>query len=645
MIKLQNIKKKFITGGVETEVLKGINLSINRGEFVAIIGQSGSGKSTLMNILGCLDTPSSGKYLLEDQDISKFDRDALSNLRLKTFGFIFQRYNLLNSNDVKNNVALPGVYAGVGKKDRLNFAKELLSKLGLESKFDTYPNQLSGGQQQRVSIARALMNGGDILLCDEPTGALDSTSGVMVMEILKDLHKSGHTIIVVTHDKDIASWADRIIEIKDGNILSDNKKQNNIYEFKKVSEGIKKGFKASLDRFLESFSMSVGAIKAHKLRSFLTMLGIIIGIASVVCVVALAKGSQEKILNEINKVGTSTIMLNPGKAPGDPNRNKIKKFTLDDAELLSKLEFVDYATPTVSQSGLLVYANQNANANLRAGSENYLKITGVKVVLGRDFSSDDIKNSESVIIIDTDVKSSFFGQNDPIGKTILFNKKPFKIIGVAKKDEGAFGSENLTVYMPYSTAVNKITGDRNLRSITVKLKSNVNAQLAESTIKEVMSVKRGDSDFYTRNSDTIMQTIKSTTDAMSLLISGIALISLMVGGIGVMNIMLVSVFERTKEIGIRMAIGAKSKDIMIQFLIEAILLCAIGGAIGGAIGVGLAYLIGYLFNMFGASFKMIFSTTSIFIALGVSSLIGIIFGYMPARNAAKLNPIDALSRE
>ncbi|MBT0612432.1 MacB family efflux pump subunit [Campylobacter hyointestinalis] len=641
MIKLQNIKKKFITGGVETEVLKGINLSINRGEFVAIIGQSGSGKSTLMNILGCLDTPSSGKYLLEGQDISKFDRDALSNLRLKTFGFIFQRYNLLNSNDVKNNVALPGVYAGVGKKDRLNFAKELLSKLGLESKFDTYPNQLSGGQQQRVSIARALMNGGDILLCDEPTGALDSTSGVMVMEILKDLHKSGHTIIVVTHDKDIASWADRIIEIKDGNILSDNKKQNNIYEFKKVSEGIKKGFKASLDRFLESFSMSVGAIKAHKLRSFLTMLGIIIGIASVVCVVALAKGSQEKILNEINKVGTSTIMLNPGKAPGDPNRNKIKKFTLDDAELLSKLEFVDYATPTVSQSGLLVYANQNANANLRAGSENYLKITGVKVILGRDFSSDDIKNSESVIIIDTDVKSSFFGQNDPIGKTILFNKKPFKIIGVAKKDEGAFGSENLTVYMPYSTAVNKITGDRNLRSITVKLKSNVNAQLAESTIKEVMSVKRGDSDFYTRNSDTIMQTIKSTTDAMSLLISGIALISLMVGGIGVMNIMLVSVFERTKEIGIRMAIGAKSKDIMIQFLIEAILLCAIGGAIG----VGLAYLIGYLFNMFGASFKMIFSTTSIFIALGVSSLIGIIFGYMPARNAAKLNPIDALSRE
>ncbi|RAZ48691.1 MacB family efflux pump subunit [Campylobacter hyointestinalis] len=641
MIKLQDIKKKFITGGVETEVLKGINLSINRGEFVAIIGQSGSGKSTLMNILGCLDTPSSGKYLLEGQDISKFDRDALSNLRLKTFGFIFQRYNLLSSNDVKNNVALPGVYAGMGKKDRLNFAKELLSKLGLESKFDTYPNQLSGGQQQRVSIARALMNGGDILLCDEPTGALDSASGVMVMEILKDLHKSGHTIIVVTHDKDIASWADRIIEIKDGNILSDSKKQNNIYEFKKASEGIKKGFKASLDRFLESFSMSVGAIKAHKLRSFLTMLGIIIGIASVVCVVALAKGSQEKILNEINKVGTSTIMLNPGKAPGDPNRNKIKKFTLDDAELLSKLEFVDYATPTVSQSGLLVYSNQNANANLRAGSENYLKITGVKVVLGRDFSSDDIKNSESVIIIDTDVKSSFFGQNDPIGKTILFNKKPFKIIGVAKKDEGAFGSENLTVYMPYSTAVNKITGDRNLRSITVKLKSNVNAQLAESTIKEVMSVKRGDSDFHTRNSDTIMQTIKSTTDAMSLLISGIALISLMVGGIGVMNIMLVSVFERTKEIGIRMAIGAKSKDIMIQFLIEAVLLCAIGGAIG----VGLAYLIGYIFNMFGASFKMIFSTTSIFIALGVSSLIGIIFGYMPARNAARLNPIDALSRE
>ena len=226
MIRLSGIRKSFKVGDTQTEVLKGIDLEIKKGEFVAIIGQSGSGKSTLMNILGCLDTPTSGKYELDGKDISKFNKDDLSYLRLKKFGFIFQRYNLLSSNDTKSNVALPGIYAGIDKDTRLSRAKELLSKLGLESKIDTMPNYLSGGQQQRVSIARALMNGGEILLCDEPTGALDSASGVMVMQILKELHKDGHTIIIVTHDKDIASWANRIIEIKDGNIIKDDIKNN-----------------------------------------------------------------------------------------------------------------------------------------------------------------------------------------------------------------------------------------------------------------------------------------------------------------------------------------------------------------------------------------------------------------------------------
>ena len=278
MIRLSGIRKSFKVGDTQTEVLKGIDLEIKKGEFVAIIGQSGSGKSTLMNILGCLDTPTSGKYELDGKDISKFNKDDLSYLRLKKFGFIFQRYNLLSSNDTKSNVALPGIYAGIDKDTRLSRAKELLSKLGLESKIDTMPNYLSGGQQQRVSIARALMNGGEILLCDEPTGALDSASGVMVMQILKELHKDGHTMIIVTHDKDIASWANRIIEIKDGNIIKDDIKNNQCYEKSSKNISIESNFKALKDRLIESFMMSVGAIKSHKLRSFLTMLGIIIGI-------------------------------------------------------------------------------------------------------------------------------------------------------------------------------------------------------------------------------------------------------------------------------------------------------------------------------------------------------------------------------
>lgn len=641
MIRLDNIRKSFKVGDTQTEVLKGINLEIKKGEFVAIIGQSGSGKSTLMNILGCLDTPTSGKYELDGKDISKFNKDELSYLRLKKFGFIFQRYNLLSSNDSKNNVALPGIYAGMDRDKRLARAKELLSKLGLETKFDTMPNRLSGGQQQRVSIARALMNGGEILLCDEPTGALDSASGVMVMEILKDLHKDGHTIIIVTHDKDIANWANRIIEIKDGNIINDIVKSDERYTKNPENIAIKSNFKAFKDRFIESFMMSVSAIKSHKLRSFLTMLGIIIGIASVICVVALAKGSEQKILANISSMGTNTITLILGKNFGDRNARKLKDFSIESYKMLESLSFIDYATPRINSAGLLTYGNKNVDASLRSGSENLLSVSGVSIISGRDFDADDLIFSRSNIIIDNLAQKELFDGVDPIGKTIIFNKQPFTIIGVGYKDPGSFGADNITVYLPYTTVANKLTGDQNIRSIVVKINDQINAQVAESGIIEAMSSIRGEEDFFTINSDTIMRTVQSTVNTMGLLISGIAFISLMVGGIGVMNIMLVSVFERTKEIGIRMAIGAKSRDILLQFLIEAILLCAIGGVIG----VGLAYLVGSVVNALSSEFSMIFSFTSIIIAICVSSLIGIIFGYIPAQNASKLNPIDALLRD
>ena len=544
MIRLDNIRKSFKVGDTQTEVLKGINLEIKKGEFVAIIGQSGSGKSTLMNILGCLDTPTSGKYELDGKDISKFNKDELSYLRLKKFGFIFQRYNLLSSNDSKNNVALPGIYAGMDRDKRLARAKELLSKLGLETKFDTMPNRLSGGQQQRVSIARALMNGGEILLCDEPTGALDSASGVMVMEILKDLHKDGHTIIIVTHDKDIANWANRIIEIKDGNIINDIVKSDERYTKNPENIAIKSNFKAFKDRFIESFIMSVSAIKSHKLRSFLTMLGIIIGIASVICVVALAKGSEQKILANISSMGTNTITLILGKNFGDRNARKLKDFSIESYKMLESLSFIDYATPRINSAGLLTYGNKNVDASLRSGSENLLSVSGVSIISGRDFDADDLIFSRSNIIIDNLAQKELFDGVDPIGKTIIFNKQPFTIIGVGYKDPGSFGADNITVYLPYTTVANKLTGYQNIRSIVVKINDKINAQVAESGIIEAMSSIRGEEDFFTINSDTIMRTVQSTVNTMGLLISGIAFISLMVGGIGVMNIMLVSGLKR-----------------------------------------------------------------------------------------------------
>lgn len=636
MLKLENINKNFNLGKVQ--VLNDINLEIKKGEFVAIIGQSGSGKSTLMNIIGCLDTQSSGKYYVDDKDISKFSSDEKASLRRKKFGFVFQRYNLISNLTALENVCLPGIYEGLD--DRKTKGLNLLDRLDIKEKAYSRPNQLSGGQQQRVSIARALINGGEVILADEPTGALDSKSGIMVMEILSNLHKNGHTIILVTHDKNVANYANRIIEIKDGKIINDETKKNEKFTIQDLDKNKNKssfGYK-----FLEALKMAISSIFSHKLRSFLTMLGIIIGIASVICVVALGEGSQEKILSSIRAIGTNTINIYPGKNFGDLRAGKVKSLSVDDSRILGMQNYLDYSTPNTSTSGVITYKNLSLNANLRGGGVNSLAVNGIEIQTGRSFELSDIANSSSVVIIDQNTKNSFFKDEDPLGKNIFFNQKPLKIIGIAKEDENAFGgSDNLRLYAPFSTVINKITGDRHIHSITVKVKDDINAQLAEEAIVSILTQKHGKKDFFTRNSDTIKKTVESTMVTMRLLISSIALISLIVGGIGVMNIMLVSVSERTKEIGIRMAIGAKEGDILIQFLIEAIILCIIGGIIG----LLTAYSFGYLFNSLSGNFYMKFSTMPAIIALMSSCLVGTIFGYLPAKNASKLNPIDALLQE
>ena len=641
MIKLENISKTFKFGENEIYALKNINLTIQKGEFVAIIGQSGSGKSTLMNILGALDTPSSGSYFIDGREISRFDLDELAMLRSKKFGFVFQRYNLISTLNSMQNVALSAVYAGVEKSVREAKANEILSDLGLGDKTQNLPNKLSGGQQQRVSIARALINGGEIILADEPTGALDSKSGIKVMEIIKNLHERGHTIILVTHDSSIAEWANRIIEIKDGEILTDTKKSELKFELKEQNLPQKREFSANFDRFKESFKMSISSIFAHKLRSILTMLGIIIGVMSVICVIALGKGSQEQIMSSIKRIGTNTIEIFPGSGFGDMRSGRIKTLTRDDASYLAKQNFLDYSTPNTNTSGVITYANKNINGSLRGGGKDSLAVNGITLQSGRTFSADDIENSRAVVIIDQNAKNELFADENPIGKTIFFNRRPLSIIGVAAPNDAFGSSENVRIYAPYTSVINNITGDRYIHSITVKVKDDIDSQAAEERVKKLLSQKHGKSDFFTFNSDTIKQTVESTTQTMQLLIASIAAISLIVGGIGVMNIMLVSVTERTKEIGIRMAIGARKSDIMQQFLIEAVLLCVLSGIIG----VILAFFAGEIFNWLNLDFVMRFSVAPVVLSLVASSVIGIIFGYIPALRASKLNPIDALLQE
>lgn len=690
MIRLTNIRKSI----GQTQILRGINLYIQKGEFVAIIGQSGSGKTSLLNIIGTLDEPSSGSYVFANYEVTKLNSDEKSRLRREKIGFIFQRYNLLSLMSAKENVALPAVYAGVSSQKRDERAKELLANLELADKFNSKPNELSGGQQQRVSIARALMNGGDLILADEPTGALDSKSGVMVLDILQRLNSQGHTIVLVTHDPTIAAKAGRIIEIKDGEIIKDSLNLSPCHsEHSEESTSNKENSKSSVDsslsakaqndkngenlaqslklkensaqkvqipltampqeiktyhllknQIIECLKIAYSSILAHKLRSLLTMLGIIIGIASVVSVVALGLGSQKQILESISRLGTNTIEVRGGRGFGDIRSGKVK-LALSDLYALKSLPQLESVEAQDGTSSIATYGNISLSAKMEGGGVSIFSIKGLNLGTGRFFNESEVSNADNVAVIDDNGRKRLFDGFLPeqiIGKTIICNKQPFKIIGILEKDSRRPDTDiTVRIYTPYTTLRNKITGSRVVEQIIAKVRDDASPALAEEAMVRTLEIKRGKKDFFTINSDSIRQSIEENMATMTLLITCIAVIALVVGGIGVMNIMIVSVSERIREIGIRMAIGARKEDILFQFLIEAVMICMMGAVLG----VGLCALIVFAFNSVSTDFLMIVSSGSVVLGLASSVLIGLIFGFFPAKNAANLNPINALSKE
>lgn len=649
LIKLEKIIREFPAGDSTIQVLKNVNLTINAGEMVAIIGASGSGKSTLMNILGCLDKPTTGNYTIGGRATGKLSSNELAELRREHFGFIFQRYHLLNALTAQGNVEIPAIYAGVPNEKRQNRAIEILTRLGLADKIHNKPNQLSGGQQQRVSIGRALINGGQIILADEPTGALDRKSGLEVMTILRELHQQGHTVIIVTHDPNIAQSAERIIEISDGNIISDTMnpdyqpEQSNKRQVKQIeATKTKDNFWAKYYRFRDAFKMAILSMLSQRLRTFLTMLGIIIGIASVVSVVALGQGTKQKILSNINSLGTSTLEIYAGTGFGDRNADKITTLRSSDADFLAKQSFVHSTTPNLTTSVYFRINNLAVTGTVNGVGEQFFAVRGYDITKGIAFDEKSISSLAQDAVIDDNTANRLFANQDPIGKILMVGQLPVRVIGVATKQQQGFGSnESLNVWLPYTTVINRMVGQTSLKSITVRINDDIDLSIAEQAINKIMLQRHGTKDFFIFNSDNIRKTIDSSAWVMTLLVSAIALISLIVGGIGVMNIMLVSVTERTREIGVRMAVGARSSDILQQFLIEAILVCLIGGTLG----ILFSFAIGFIFNYFVTSFAMSFSSIAIVAAFTCSSMIGIIFGYFPAKRAANLDPIYALERE
>ncbi|CNJ49666.1 macrolide transporter ATP-binding /permease [Yersinia aldovae] len=646
LLELKGIRRSYQSGEETVDVLQDVSLTINAGELVAIIGASGSGKSTLMNILGCLDKPSAGVYRVAGQDVAELDSDALAALRREHFGFIFQRYHLLPHLSAAHNVEVPAVYAGLGKNERRERANMLLTRLGLGERVSYQPNQLSGGQQQRVSIARALMNGGQVILADEPTGALDSHSSVEVMAILKQLQQQGHTVIIVTHDPNVAAQAERIIEIKDGRIMADSgsKTVPNIVTSEPMSlTPPAPSWQQLVGRFREALLMAWRAMSANKMRTALTMLGIIIGIASVVSILVVGDAAKQLVLADIRAIGTNTIDIYPGKDFGDDDPSTRQALVYDDMAALQAQPYVSAVSPSITSTIRLRRGNIDVAGSVSGVSEQYFKVYGMKLEQGTAITREQVERQSQTVVVDRNTQRRLFpNTQDVVGQVILIGNMPATVVGVVEEKQSMFGSSKaLRVWVPYSTMASRLMGRSYFDSITVRIKEGYSSKEAEQQLIRLLTMRHGKKDIFTYNMDSLLQTAEKTTRTMQLFLTLVAVISLVVGGIGVMNIMLVSVTERTREIGIRMAVGARSSDVMQQFLIEAILVCLVGGALG----ISLSFAIGLIVEMFLPNWQIAFPPLALFSAFLCSTVIGVVFGYLPARSAARLNPIDALARE
>jgi len=640
LLNLEHICRIFKSGDNVIRALDDVSLKIWAGEFVAIIGQSGSGKSTLMNLLGCLDRPTAGSYRVAGRDVSLFDPDELAALRRATFGFVFQRYNLLGSASAEENVEIPALYAGEHKVDRMARARKLLADLGLGDRCDHRPSQLSGGQQQRVAIARALMNNPPVLLADEPTGALDSRSGEEVMALLGALHKSGRTILLITHDAGVAAHADRIINISDGRISDDSAPEGGEtpHPEVKIDTGGKAGILADIG---EAVKTALRALRVNLFRTALTLLGIIIGVAAVVTMLAVGEGSQQDVLDQIRSMGTNLLSIRPG-APGLRGASDVITLTPDDADAIQELPNVDVALAERSSRQTVRFGNIDYATSIQGVGAALSRVRDWPVAEGDFFTERDIRRYAPVVVLGQTVAQILFPEGlDPLGRYILIGNIPFEVIGIMspKGASGFGGDQDDTVFVPITTGLIRLFGQNYLNGVTVRVTDVSTIEDTEDAINDLLLSRHQTEDFRIRNMASILQTATATQNTLTTLLGTVAAISLLVGGIGVMNIMLVSVTERTREIGIRMAVGARRRDILLQFNTEAAVVCTLGGILGVLFGYGTGKTIS-MFEM-----RVIFSPLPAILAFSCAFGTGVLFGFLPARKAALLDPVVALAAE
>ncbi len=653
MLELRNISKIYRIGKIELQALKNISFRVDDGEFIAIMGPSGSGKSTLLNILGCLDVASQGKYFIDGIEVSEFLDAQLAQIRNEKIGFVFQNYNLLPRLTALGNVELPLIYSG-NHAQRKEMAYEALRQVNLEHRCHHRPLELSGGEQQRVAIARALANQPSVIFADEPTGNLDSKSGKEIMAILSDLNKKGITIVIVTHDDSVAAYARRIIRLKDGEVVSDEQltDKNNILtepsftDQTKVSQ-FKRKRKFTLAEIKESIAMAMASIFANKLRSFLTMLGIIVGVSAVITMIAIGQGASSQVTQRIKQMGANLIMVHQFRRMIGGGSAMPLVFA-DAKAIAEQCPSVARVDATFRRNVQVVYGNQNLNTEVSGTTPNFPFIRNFPVERGSYFTEEDNKLMRRVAVLGKTVVEKLFGDKDPIGEYIKIRRNVFQVIGVmGKKGSSGWRDEDNVIFVPLRTAQKRLYGlDRDqVTEINVEAKSEkLVAKAAEeitNLLRERHRIRPGqEDDFNVRSQAEILSTAQETSRTFTLLLAGIAIVSLIVGGIGIMNIMFVSVTERTKEIGIRKAIGAQKIDILGQFLIEAVIVSLCGGVIGIILGIGASKITSQL-----AGWPTVITPTSIFLSFLFAFAVGFFFGVYPARKASMLNPIEALRYE
>ncbi len=678
MIRIKNIHKRYSMGETTIHALQEVSLTIDAGDFVAIMGPSGSGKSTLMHLLGLLDVPEEGSYLLDGFEVSHLSEDRLAQLRREKIGFIFQQFNLLPRMSALENVSLPLLYSE--NHLDLNRAQILLEQVGLGERLFHKSNELSGGQQQRVAIARALIHHPTLLFADEPTGNLDSKSQHEIMALLKKLNAAGITLILVTHEEEIGQQAKRLIRMRDGQIQSDTRlrpiheiaveqKLENSLELSENSPTDSKSFQilsskyatpsftpskkpgSFLSNLFEHMRQGLKTLGANKVRTALSMLGILIGVAAVVAMLALGTGAQKAIEAQLSSLGSNLLVLRQGAFRMGPvalDTGSVTRLNVEDATvILDQIDSVQEVSPQVSGRGQVTFGNKNWSTQVMGTGVSYERMRASTPVSGRFFNEDENLQRKRVAVIGTTIVRELFGTQDPLGETIKINKIGFQVIGVLpEKGATGFRDQDDVILMPLFTAMHRLLGKDYVDSMDIQVKQ---AQDMEKTQTEILDLilsrhkvplSQQQEAFQIRNMADIQSALSESSRTMSLLLSCIAAISLLVGGIGIMNIMLVSVTERTREIGLRKAVGAKRNDILNQFLVEALVVSLVGGVAGIATGWGITQALSYF-----SGWATAISLPSVLLAFSFSALMGIVFGIYPARKASRLPPIEALRFE